>query len=147
MTVDRGWACGQADAEGSEIRGREVKVPAPAWLLKFVDSRQWPRHRCDGVAALYWNGGVAQARPIREISLGGALIEAPDRYRRGTLLRMTFRLQPPAVGANQPARAVEVWARVVRPGADGFCVQFQFANRSERRHMEALLESLRGEVQ
>ncbi|HJT89660.1 MAG TPA: PilZ domain-containing protein [Bryobacteraceae bacterium] len=120
-------------------------MPCSEWLRKLLEARRSPRRRDLGIAAFFWTGGASQPYPVREISLCGARIEARHSYGRGTAMRLTLRLVPPALGANQPARSVSLWARIVRHVPDGFCVQFLFPNASERHALQGLLESLRGE--
>lgn len=117
-------------------------MPCPEWLRKLLEPRRSPRHRDLGIAAFFWTGGAAQPYPVREISLCGARIEARHSYGQGTALRLTLRLVPPALAANQPARSVSLWARIVREVPDGFCVQFLLPNASERHALQGLLENL-----
>jgi Flp pilus assembly protein TadG len=108
--------------------------------MKFVDARKASRLPGGGLAVFYWTGGRSGAHPLREISLSGAVIETPDRYSRGTLIKLVLGFVPGADRSSGPAEPLSLWARVVRQEAGALCVKFAFSNRNERDALRRLLE-------
>jgi PilZ domain-containing protein len=116
----------------------------PKWLKKFKNRRRSSRMRTDNLLAVYWEGLPDCSHPVREISLEGARIETAVSWTKGTLIRLNLA----SVQSGQPARPSEsilnLWSRVVREIPEGFCVEFVFESRDERRQFMRFVRGLYG---
>jgi hypothetical protein len=93
--------------------------------------------------AHYWTGGVPVPRPVRDISLCGALIHAPEVYYCGTVIRIALEARRTGENQIEPESFAGIWARIARKTKDGFGVAFVFDRRSERKALQRFLAELR----
>ena len=116
----------------------------PGWLKRFTDRRRSPRMRVDNLLAIYWEGLPDCSHPVRDISLEGARIETAVSWTERTLIRLNLA----SVQSGQPARPsdsiLNIWSRVVRKIPEGFCVEFVFESREERRQFRRFVTGLYG---
>jgi hypothetical protein len=116
----------------------------PLWLNWFSDRRRSPRMRLDNLIAVYWEGVPDCSHAVKEINLEGARIESATNWTEGTLIRLNLAVpQGDEVSAKSEA-ILNLWSRVVRRIPDGFCVEFIYENRDERRQLNRFLKGLYG---
>ena len=129
------------------------------WSNKSRERRRAPRIPIDSLAAVYWDGSANCSQAVRDVSLGGALIETELNWAAGTLIRMSlrcsgtrpgeFRRNAESTQHRESIREadifVDVWSRVVRRTAHGLSVQFIFKDRAEAQQFRQFLESKVGE--
>ena len=114
-----------------------MRMRLPEWMKRPAERRRAARRRVADLCAVYWDGRPDCSHPIREISSEGAYIETGCPWAAGTLLRLnivsgTCRMRPHAFA--------EVWSRIVRPAADGFCVEFLWESAGSREEFTRFLE-------
>jgi Flp pilus assembly protein TadG len=117
----------------------------PRWVFGGVERRGSPRFRPGALTAAYW-GGSANPKPVREVSMHGAVIEAADEWYEGTLLRVVLTDGEDRGVAPRGSASCGVWSRVLRRTGEGICVQFVFPSVTERLDLQRFLERVkRGE--
>jgi len=124
-----------------EISSKKV-MRWPGWWKKAKERRKSRRIAVDCLEAVYWDGSVSSSHAIREISYHGAVIVTLVNWCVGTLIRINVRRSGesvPAPGSEQLHS--DIWCRVVRRCADGFCVEFLYFDPVERENFRRFLES------
>ena len=109
---------------------------------KFVERRRAPRFEPASLVAHYWTGGLPEPRPVRDIGLFGAMVQSAEPYYPGTVIRMALESRTEAQGTAERTEFAGIWARVLRNVSEGFCVEFIFGSRSERRSFREFLEQV-----
>lgn len=120
----------------------------------FARIKQWrggrnrrsaPRFSIPALFAYYWDGGVARAHEVLNISETGAYFNAPLCY-PGTIIELTLQTNPHGTnGAGPTPGVLRVPARVVRFDPGGLGVQFVYAYPSQRKEMQTFLGAVRAE--
>ena len=107
------------------------------------ERRRWPRMQPEDLVVFYWTGSRPLPYSVCEISISGARILAPEGFYPGTLIEMVFENR--AAGLDQDAGPANicVCGRVLRRVTDGFCVEFVFGGRAERRGFRQFLSGLK----
>lgn len=118
-----------------------------AWVAALKDRRECARIRLP-LVAYYWNGAIAQACEVKEISPAGAYIVTEDRWYPGTVLRLTFQYTnghmnklPSMLDDSEMTRMVR--AKLVRIGSDGIGVRLIYLDTIERRRFKTFLKMAR----
>ena len=113
------------------------------WLSAPAFPHRSPRMEPENLVAYYWTGGVPSPNLVRDISLCGARIAAPDRFYLGTAIQIVLenRAAAPTDGAGSPHTCV--YAKVIRYTSDGFCVKFGFEDARARYSFRRFLRALR----
>ena len=109
------------------------------WMKRSTERRRAPRRRVAHLCAVYWDGRPDCSHPIREISSEGAYIETGCPWPVGTLLRLNIVGNP---CPTRPQAFQEVWSRIVRLAADGFCVEFLWENYGSRDQFTRFLKGI-----
>lgn len=106
------------------------------WIRKLWDRRTAPRVAEPPVAASYWNGVDAPERILRNIGMGGAFIETPEKWHRGTDLHIRLITR----GSNgEEAAMFAIWATVARSEQGGIGVQFIAPDPATRQGLRRFL--------
>jgi c-di-GMP-binding flagellar brake protein YcgR len=98
--------------------------PFKVWLEKLFSRERRQAKRTSSVllVAHYWDGAAPVSHAVRDISSTGLFLLTDQRWYPGTIIRMTL------VCMNLPEtnsqRAIQVLARIVRPGHDGVACMF-----------------------
>jgi len=105
------------------------------WNPEPQDPRRAPREPLPGLMAYFWNGGVPEPHPIRDVSSTGLFVVTEERWYPGTQIRMT--LTSKETGEFGSERSIFVQAKAVRWGNDGVGLEFVLPeNRNLRRGQE-----------
>ncbi len=112
------------------------------WVRAFWERRRHRRYWVSGVTAVYWSGGIDRPWPVSEISLGGAVIETPDDWYRGTLVRLVLHNRNGDGSKSEPLSTYAIWARVVRRGPQGICVEFKPQDETETAGLRRFISAL-----
>jgi Flp pilus assembly protein TadG len=102
------------------------------WLKSLAsrEQRKVERQARPPLVAHYWDGGVPQAHPIKDISERGVYLLTEQRWYPGTFVSLS--LQRKDVIESDPDRSISVNARVVRSGTDGVGFVFITPEQSNR---------------
>jgi hypothetical protein len=101
------------------------------WMRVFWERRRSRRQWVSGLTAVYWSGGVGHPWPVCEISHSGAAIETPDDWYGGTLVHLVLEHRSGDGPKSDSVATCSVWARVVRRGFQGVCVEFMPRDEAE----------------
>jgi Flp pilus assembly protein TadG len=116
------------------------------WLAgEEEEPRRGPRSSHPEILVYYWDGSAPEGRRVHDISQSGAYICTPERWYRGTIIRLILQRGPRTVrgdGATAPNASICIPARVVRQGSDGVAVEFMFGNRQEEKSFRAFLAAI-----
>ncbi len=116
------------------------------WLAQEEEEpRRGPRSTHPEIFVYYWDGSAPEGRRVHDISQSGAYICTPERWYRGTIIRLILQRGPKPVredGATAPNASICIPARVVRHGSDGVAVEFMFGNRQEEESLRTFLAAI-----
>jgi len=119
----------------------------PKWIKNLMrvlrERRRAQRNWVNGLTVVYWSGGVGHPWPVSEISLSGAVMETPDDWYGGTLVHLVLENRNGGTNA-EPADTCGVWARVVRRGFQGVCVEFMPRDEAESLALRRFIAGLGG---
>jgi Flp pilus assembly protein TadG len=106
-------------------------------------TRRAQRHPCV-LAAHYWNGGTSSAVKVRDISVSGAYLCAPEPWYVGTILNVTLQCESDENGSGdgkaETPGSFTVPCKVARHGHDGMGVSFMFAKPQDRKAMQRFVD-------
>ena len=106
------------------------------WLKPDTERRAAPREPGEGLTAFYWDGGIARAHRVRDISRRGAFIELSSvDWSTGTVMMVTLQIGPNVVEPDVPENSVSLGTQIVRTAADGMGVMFLLPDLDIRRKL------------
>src|SRR5689334_13196747 len=117
---------------------RVARIPRS---LRARDKRTAPRFAGSGLFAYYWDGGIARAHEVVNISETGAYFNAPVCY-VGTIIELTLQTGPNGANGSGTGQTVfRVPAKVARIDPGGLGVQFVFAHINQRKEIRSFLNA------
>jgi len=111
------------------------------WFRSHGERRGGQRICPCNLVAYYWTGATPEPRPVRDIGVSGAFVEAPEIFYPGTLIQMA--LVDQSESAPGPEGRMFVCAKALERRIDGFSVCFPFLAGKERRAMRNFIERLK----
>ena len=114
------------------------------WLTGSTSERPRAERFPCTLTAHYWNGGGSVGTKIKNISITGAYLYAPERWYVGTILNVTLIPDMNGAESTDPSSAVTVVCKVVRHGLDGIGVAFMFDNNRHRKALRRFLDQTVG---
>ena len=125
---------------------RKLRKGLERWLEAGpAEARGANRSREPSILVYYWDGGVPEARKIRDISATGAYIETTETWYPGTIVRLIFRgYTTPSLPDVEvvPSQSVTVSSRVVRQEPGGVAVEFLFNTPKESRLLKSFVAAI-----
>ena len=114
------------------------------------DRRRSPRTPANGLRLAYWDGAEGVVRPIRDVSLRGALVETPEWWWSvDTIVQAQLRAEVPLPvyvpgdAARNETVSISLTCKVVRLVPEGVCVAFIHHSRKELRVVKRFLTAAR----
>jgi PilZ domain-containing protein len=98
-------------------------------LPELPELRIAPREVLPGLAAYFFTDGIPEAHYVRDISRTGIYVYTTERWKPGTLVRMTL-IDRCRLSVE---RSINLYATVVRWGSDGDGLEFNIHNDNIRR--------------
>lgn len=110
-----------------------------SFIKRGLERRRAPRFEAEDLVVHYWTGGAPGAKPVRDVGLYGACIQAPEVFYPGTILQIVLEDRA-AHQDHGTSQHICLYAKIIRPVEGGFCVAFLFADGAERKKVRRFLE-------
>lgn len=113
-----------------------------SWLKQTASrARCAARYTTPGIVGYYWDGGAPREHLVKEISLTGAYLCAPERWYVGTILSITLQEEGSEGGNGPRSPGMTIPCKVAHQGLDGFGVTFMLRN-GDRKKLNGFIQKV-----